>query len=58
MNPWLVFNLPSQSESPLLFYWIVCLIAGNSISLVIDTIDLARYLKGEREPQYTWVEHS
>ena len=58
MIAWFIFDLPSQSESPLLFYWVVCLIVGNSISLVIDTIDVARFLKGEREPHYTWVEPS
>lgn len=58
MIPWLVLNLPGRSESPLLYDWVVCLIAGNSISLVIDTIDLARFLKGDRDPHYTWVETS
>lgn len=34
--------------------WMEVLILTNAISLVIDTIDVFRYLRGEREPYYEW----
>ncbi len=32
-------------------YWIVALMVLNTLSLIIDVVDVARYLKGERDPQ-------
>ena len=31
-------------------YWILALIVLNSLSLIIDAVDVARYLMGEKEP--------
>ena len=31
-------------------YWILALIVLNSLSLIIDAVDVARYLMGERDP--------
>ena len=31
-------------------YWLIAVIALNSLSLFIDTIDVLRYVKGERNP--------
>ncbi len=54
MIAYFVSNLPDKDTDPALFWW-VCVLAGfNSVSLVIDAIDVARFLKGERNPHYVW----
>lgn len=47
-------DLPDRYTQPSLFYWVVSLVTFNSISLVIDTIDVARYWGGDRKPYYEW----
>ena len=47
-------HLPSESEITALSYWLYALIVCNSISLVIDTCDVVRYVRGDRKPHYTW----
>lgn len=54
MLPFLVFNLPDETANPDLYHWVVLLISFNSISLIIDAIDLVRYWRGERQPYYRW----
>lgn len=51
---WFAFNLPERSQEPALFGWVVLLMICNTVSLVIDASDVARYLSGERAPHYTW----
>ncbi len=34
-------------------YWLLIVIVLNTISLVIDSVDVVRYIKGERAPYYT-----
>ncbi len=51
MLPWFALNLPDRGP---LYWWMVGLIAINSLSLVIDTVDVIRYLRGERAPHYRW----
>ena len=31
-------------------YWLIAVIALNSITVIIDTVDVVRYVKGERKP--------
>jgi hypothetical protein len=38
-------------DSSLFAYWILALMVLNSLSLLIDALDVIRYLKGEKEPQ-------
>jgi hypothetical protein len=33
-------------------YWLLIVIVMNTISLVIDTFDVVRYIKGDRKPYY------
>ncbi len=54
---WLALNLPDKNEDLALYWWIVGLLCTNSISLVVDIIDLGRYVRGERQPHYRW-DHS
>lgn len=34
--------------------WILALFATNALCLVIDTVDLTRFILGDRKPYYTW----
>jgi hypothetical protein len=51
MIPWLFTRLENTSFDNLFGYWIVTLIVLNIISLIIDAIDVMRYIRGERGPQ-------
>ncbi|MEQ8211807.1 MAG: hypothetical protein RH917_18565 [Lacipirellulaceae bacterium] len=53
---WFAANLPDRATQPWLYAWVVTLMACNCVSLVIDTIDVVRYARGEREPHYRWQE--
>ena len=35
--------------------WLAILLATNTVSLVIDTVDAARFLCDERRPHYHWA---
>ena len=52
---WFGMNLPNGHEQPLLYSWVICLMIVNSVSLVIDAIDVARFISGERQPHYRWT---
>lgn len=48
--PWLWIRLDQIGIDSAPGYWIVSVMIMNSLSLVIDTIDVIRYLMGERQP--------
>jgi hypothetical protein len=50
MLPWLYFRLEYLPQQELVRHWIVALIVINSISLVIDILDVFRYIRGDRQP--------
>jgi len=50
MLAWLLLRLDTFVADPLFYNWVLALAFVNSVSLVIDTIDVARYALGEREP--------
>lgn len=54
MLPWLASELPNVDPKSALYLWLLCLIGINSICLIVDSVDLARYLAGERKPHYVW----
>ena len=54
MLVWFAWNLPDRTEQPVLHTWVLLLMAFNGISLVIDFVDVVRFIRGEREPYYTW----
>ena len=54
MLVWFAMNLPDQAKEPALHYWVIVLMAFNAGSLVIDTIDVVRYIAGDRTPHYSW----
>lgn len=47
-------HLPDATEQPALYYWVISLLVCDTISLVIDTIDVVRFFRGQRRPHYTW----
>jgi hypothetical protein len=49
---WLVFRLDRILEGTLFYGWLLTLIAMDTVSLLIDIVDLLRYLRGERTPRF------
>jgi hypothetical protein len=49
MVPWLLWRLDGIAE-PAMARWVVAVSLVCGLSLVIDTIDLLRYVRGERTP--------
>ena len=54
MLAWLIMNIHEVDKRSGLSMWMLCLITFNSISLMIDTIDVSRFILGDRKPHYTW----
>ncbi len=50
MVPWLWTRLDQVEPSNLIGYWIIAVVALNSISLILDAIDVVRYVTGDRKP--------
>ena len=53
MVPWLYIRLDQVGPGDPLGYWIIAVMILNGISLILDAIDVVRYLKGERQPYLT-----
>ncbi len=51
--PWLGLQLGQTMESGPFYYWLLSVIVLDSISLVIDAVDVARYWMGDRQPTIT-----
>jgi hypothetical protein len=49
---WLVFRLDHIPEGTLFYGWLLTLIAIDTLSLLIDIVDLVRYLRGDRTPRF------
>ncbi len=48
---WLWFRLDQVSVDGIFRYWILSVIVLNTLSLIIDTTDVIKYISGDREPQ-------
>ena len=48
--PWLWSRLGQTVESGPFYYWLVAVVVLDSISLVIDMVDVVRYWMGDRKP--------
>lgn len=48
--PWLVYRYLETSPTGALAVWMLAVIAVDTICLIIDIVDLVRYLAGERKP--------
>ena len=51
---WIVMDFSRLDPGSFLRYWLSLLIFMNTISLVVDCIDVVRYLRGERASHYSW----
>ncbi len=52
---WLNTRLVVEAHDDVRFRaWITLIVLTNSVSLIMDAIDMLRYLKGEREPYYKY----
>lgn len=51
---WLAQNLPDKSTDPVLYWWVISLLILNGTSLVVDVLELIRYVRGDRQPHYRW----
>ena len=54
MFAWMATRLDAIASQPGLALWLGLLFATNLVSLVVDTIDAVRFLRGERAPYYCW----
>ncbi len=55
MITWLALRLDAHPVAENAFHvWLLMLIATNAFCLVIDTVDLTRFILGDRKPYYTW----
>lgn len=54
MFAWMSTRLDLIAEYPDLQSWLLVLVATNLISLTIDSIDVFRFVRGERAPHYSW----
>jgi hypothetical protein len=48
---WLWIRFEAGSSEGIFSYWLVAVIVLNTTSLMIDVVDVARYVRGERTPQ-------
>ena len=53
---WFAWHPPDKMQQPLLYSWVLSLMICNTLSLLIDAIDVVRFIAGERHPHYTWKE--
>ncbi len=53
MVAWLWTRLDQVEPESLIGYWIIAVVALNGISLIIDAIDVIRYITGDRKPYVT-----
>ncbi len=53
MVPWLWIRLDQVGLDSPLGYWMIAVVALNGISLIIDAIDVVRYVTGDRKPYVT-----
>jgi hypothetical protein len=58
MFVWMATRIDIILADPDLARWLALLFATNMVSIVVDTVDAARFLRGERAPHYHWNLHS
>ncbi len=51
MVPWLWIRLEHAASGSPLKYWLMAVIILDSLSLIIDAVDVVRYIRGERTPR-------
>ncbi len=56
MVPWMWIRFDRIEPGDPIGYWMIAVVAMNGISLIIDAIDVARYVTGDRKPYLTVVD--
>ena len=54
MLAWMALRLDTIPQETAFHTWLVMLIATNAVSLIIDSWDATRFIRGERRPYYVW----
>ena len=54
MFTWMATRLGTIASEQGLANWLLVLFATNVVSMVVDTVDAVRFLRGERAPHYHW----
>jgi hypothetical protein len=54
MFAWMATRFDTIMGEPALANWLVLLFATNMVSILVDTIDTIRFMRGERAPYYRW----
>src|SRR5262245_8108278 len=54
MFAWMAMRLHTITNEPSLANWLLLLFVTNLVSIVVDTTDAIRFLRGERAPYYRW----
>lgn len=54
MFAWIATRSAHIAEVPALETWLIVLAATNAVCAAIDTTDVIRFLRGERQPHYRW----
>ena len=54
MFAWMATRIDTIMNEPRMANWLVLLFITNLVSMVIDTIDAIRFMRGERAPHYRW----
>jgi hypothetical protein len=55
MFAWMATRLDIIPQTPALADWLLVLLITNLISIVVDTTDAVRFLRGERTPHSHWT---
>ncbi|MEZ5832483.1 MAG: hypothetical protein R3D05_15025 [Dongiaceae bacterium] len=54
MFSWMATRIGTIMDEPRFAGWLAVLFATNLISMIVDTTDAIRFLRGERAPHYRW----
>jgi len=54
MFAWMATRPDQIAAEPAMAAWLAVLFATNGVSIIIDTLDAVRFLRGERAPHYSW----
>ncbi len=54
MFAWMATRIDTILADQALANWLALLFATNMVSIVVDTVDAVRFLRGERAPHYRW----
>ncbi len=55
MFAWMATRLDAILAEPAFATWLVVLFVTNLVSLIVDAVDVTKYLRGERAPHYSWT---